>query len=77
MNTQTGEIADINYFRDKVKSGEMSNAEFDKFIKPIDIENLSKGTQQLLLANGRTIISRNSRCPCGSGKRFKRCCMTK
>lgn len=23
------------------------------------------------------MLSRNSRCPCGSGKRYKRCCMEK
>lgn len=44
--------------------------------KPIDPANLTPRARRQLDATGQTKISRNSPCPCGSRKRFKRCCMT-
>lgn len=44
--------------------------------KPIDEANLSAQNRAQLADTGRTQISRNSRCPCGSNKRFKKCCYT-
>lgn len=44
---------------------------------PVDPARLSASARAQLARTGRTQISRNSRCPCGSGKRFKRCHMTK
>lgn len=76
MDTRTGQIADMDYFKEKVASGQMSNAEMDRYIKPIEIKHLTEKAQHLLNSTGRVTITRNSRCPCGSGKRFKRCCMT-
>ena len=45
-------------------------------IVPIDIANLDEATRAQLAKTGKAFITRNSRCPCGSGKRFKQCCYT-
>ena len=45
-------------------------------MKPIDPANLTPRARRQLERSGRTMVSRNSPCPCGSLKRFKRCCMT-
>ena len=44
-------------------------------IKPIKMEYLSKDCRKLIKEKGKGWITRNSVCPCGSGKRFKSCCM--
>lgn len=67
MNPYTGEVLRA----DKIK--ELS-AEQQKLFKPIDIAQLSDKSRKLLLQTGKTYLSRNSRCPCGSGRRFKNCC---
>lgn len=72
MNTNTGEIASFEVFEK-----EHTKEYVDKFIKLIDVNNLSPQVRDMLEKTGRAQITRNSRCPCGSGKRFKRCCMTK
>jgi len=50
--------------------------QFEPSIKPIDPVFLSAFNRQQLAETGRTTVSRNSPCPCGSRKRFKRCCYT-
>jgi len=72
MDTRTGEIASLNGFKKR-----LSPAEIGQFIKPIELDNLSEKTRDLLTKTGKAQISRNSKCPCGSNKRFKRCCMVK
>lgn len=42
----------------------------------IDPAYLTPRARRQLGATGRTRVTRNSPCPCGSRKRFKRCCMT-
>jgi len=44
-------------------------------IKPIPYEDLTLECQQLITEKGKGWITRNSTCPCGSGKRFKKCCL--
>lgn len=44
---------------------------------PVDEAMLSDKVKAELYKMGRAKISRNSRCVCGSGKRFKACCMLK
>ncbi len=44
-------------------------------VKPIKFDNLSKSNQKLIRDSGKGWITRNSQCPCGSGRRFKLCCM--
>ena len=46
------------------------------YIKPLSMKTLSAQTREQMRQNHAATITRNSRCPCGSGKRFKRCCFT-
>jgi uncharacterized protein YecA (UPF0149 family) len=74
MNTNTGEVRALDHpanhpnctWEDKLKPA----------IVPIDQSYLTPLQREQLARTGRTVVSRNSPCPCGSGKRFKRCCMT-
>lgn len=45
-------------------------------VKPIDLATLSPEVRAMVKAH-KSWVTRNSRCPCGSGKRFKKCCMEK
>jgi len=44
-----------------------------RYMKYVDVGSLSLSTQELLATTGNVVISRNSLCPCGSNKRFKKC----
>jgi hypothetical protein len=44
------------------------------YIKQLDPRTLGAQTRSQMKQNHTGSITRNSRCPCGSGKRFKRCC---
>lgn len=66
MDTRTGEIGDYEEMRKRIP---------ERFLKPVDIHNLSQKNQQLFRQGKLDKIGRNHKCPCGSGKRFKRCCM--
>lgn len=61
MDTQTGKI----YTQEEV-STMVGLAR--KYMKPMDVEP----TQRQL---ARKKVGRNDLCPCGSGKKFKRCCL--
>lgn len=69
MNTYTGEVK----LTEQLTNDEKLNGQW----KEIDEANLTERKRKQLEAAGRTQVSRNSPCPCGSRKRFKRCCMTK
>lgn len=80
MDTRTGEIAPLSEFQARGVParflrpiGPLSEA---RSMNPIDPENLSPRVRRMVELTGRGQVSRNSKCPCGSGKRFKRCCMT-
>jgi uncharacterized protein YecA (UPF0149 family) len=45
-------------------------------VKEIDESNLSQRRRDELKRNGHTTVGARARCPCGSGRRFKSCCMT-
>ena len=47
----------------------------EEFLVPIEEGNLSEKVQADLREHGKAQIGPRSRCPCGSGKRFKSCCM--
>ena len=68
MDTRTGEIGLMEEIKTRIP---------EEFLLPVDISKLSKAVQQDLRKHGRTKINPRSRCPCGSGHRFKRCCMGK
>ena len=42
----------------------------------IQPDNLPAHKQVILRKRGEVKIGRNDPCPCGSGKKFKRCCLT-
>lgn len=70
MNTDTGEIRLYNdeQMLEAISSG-MS-------LKEIDIHKLKQHKKAELIHSGVTKIGRNYPCACGSGKKFKKCCMT-
>jgi hypothetical protein len=39
-----------------------------------DTKSLTKQQRENIRNTGKTKIGRNETCPCGSGKKFKRCC---
>ena len=66
MDTQTGEVMARE---DLLKN--MGQREFDIRAVEIDVKNLSRRARRKLNADGHVVITGRSRCPCGSGKRFK------
>lgn len=46
-----------------------------QIIRTLMLEDLPKRARRLVEAQRLNWITRNSCCPCGSGKRFKRCCL--
>lgn len=44
-------------------------------VRPVRKEMIPEHIQKIMNAWGKTFMSRNSTCLCGSGKRFKKCCM--
>jgi uncharacterized protein YecA (UPF0149 family) len=73
MDTRSGDIMPFQKFRERYKDDWKTH---EPFIQPIDISNLSEKTRIMLEKNGIAKISKNTKCPCGSGRKFKRCCMT-
>jgi uncharacterized protein YecA (UPF0149 family) len=72
MDTRTGEINHIEYFKQM-----LPRMEFEQFIRPVDWKALSPELQAEFEKTGRTKVSKRMPCPCGSGRKFKRCCMVK
>lgn len=82
MDTRTGEIAPMEEFEKRGVDKKFLHPIKEPLSNPgamnvIDPRNLSPRVRRMVERTGRGMVSRNSRCPCGSGKRFKRCCMTK
>lgn len=71
MDIRTGEVMDKEDLRKKL------GGDFDKYAVPVDEQFLSSKRKRELAMFGRTRIGRNEKCPCGSGKKFKRCCVVK
>ncbi len=86
MNTETGMIASEEVLIEKFGAkpeilvpiltkedakAQYVNGDFFPF------ENLPEDIQKRLIDDGKewAQIGKNTRCPCGSGKKFKRCCM--
>jgi uncharacterized protein YecA (UPF0149 family) len=68
MNTYTGEVKLLA----ELTADEKQNGQWKEIVGP----DLGDAERVQLELTGRTQVSRNSPCPCGSRKRFKRCCMT-
>jgi uncharacterized protein YecA (UPF0149 family) len=50
------------------------------FLVPVDPNRkggMARNRRKELFRFGKTVIGERARCPCGSGHRFKRCCMGK
>ncbi len=69
MNTVTGEVRQMTPI-------EIVNYQNIPTLSEVKVRNLVKAKREELAKYGRTYISPRSRCGCGSGKRFKSCCMT-
>jgi uncharacterized protein YecA (UPF0149 family) len=48
---------------------------YGTIVKPIDPKTLPDRILFKIMGSRKHYVTRNSKCPCGSGKRFKRCCM--
>lgn len=66
MDTRTGDLFD---YQDANKL--YDRATFDEYFIEVDQDKLKP------IKRARDKISRNSRCVCGSGKKFKKCCLRK
>ncbi len=74
MDTRTGDV----YAGEELKKmmGAMPEEE-THFMKRIRPSHLLPRNQKELTRSGHTKVGRNDPCPCGSGKKFKRCCLQK
>ena len=72
MDTKTGRIMPEDQLRSI-----MGKDDFSRFAVPIDAKNLTEKQRAELAEVGSIQIKPRTRCPCGSGKRFKSCCMWK
>lgn len=71
MDTSNGNVMEMEALQRLIESRPVK-----PIVKEIDPASLTERAQQQLAETGRTTVSRNSPCPCGSRKRFKRCCYT-
>lgn len=91
MDTRTGEIHSGPSFGDIIKKLKLSEEEAEAFLQPIEekdmtpkqavermVSQFDHRTKLGILRNKRIkAIGRNKPCPCGSGKKFKKCCLAK
>lgn len=73
MDTRTGEVMPLDEMLKRARNGKPQDRQY---VKEIDPFLLSERNRLQLESTGRTTVSRNSPCPCGSRKRFKNCCFT-
>jgi uncharacterized protein YecA (UPF0149 family) len=71
MDTRTGEVYDA----DEVEKLIERDAGAKVWLKQINGYTLSVWQKDELKRTGRTKIGRNDPCPCGSGKKLKKCCL--
>lgn len=72
MDTRSGIITSEENLKQTLSEGE-----FFRFAVPIDLKNLTQTQRDQLSKSGTIQIKPRTKCPCGSGKRFKSCCMRK
>ncbi len=76
VDTRTGDIYMGEQFTEFRKHMEQVNQASKEYISTkLDINVLPEANKAELIATGHTKISRNDQCPCGSGKKFKKCCL--
>lgn len=61
--------------RNRWKRGGTTIHSGSQLIKPIDPKYITAETREQM--KGKRFLTRNSSCPCNSGRRYKRCCMVK
>jgi len=66
MDTRTGQFLTDEQARKLVAE----HPEFGQFIKPVKVEPTPRQLARLPFPT----VGRNEPCPCGSGKKFKKCC---
>lgn len=67
MNTQTGEILTPEQMRLRI----LLDEKLAPYLKP-----MNRGPTPVQLARRPPRVGRNEPCPCGSGRKFKNCCLT-
>ena len=91
MDARTGEIHSGPSFDDIIKKLELEKQEAEVFLQPIEeadmtpkqavermVSQFDHRTKLGMLRNKRIKeIGKNNPCPCGSGKKFKKCCLNK
>lgn len=70
MDTRTGEIMGKEELQKR-----MGKEAFKDHAKPIREDALSSRRRRQLERTGKTKVGPNEKCPCGSGRKFKKCCM--
>ena len=89
MDTRTGEIHDGNSKFLEGLEKELPEGGFEKFVKFFDAGDMTEKQKEnkivskhdsrsklgILRRKAINDIGRNSPCPCGSGKKFKKCCL--
>jgi len=68
MDTRTGEIYDSKQF-EEIKKKSRRTGELG-FFKPMKVN-----PTPIQMARRPPKVGRNEPCPCGSGKKFKKCCL--
>lgn len=90
MDTRTGEIHSGSSFGDIINKLKLTKEEGEAFLQPIEetdmtpkqavermVPQFDHRTKLGILRNKRIKeIGRNNPCPCGSGKKFKKCCLS-
>ena len=74
MDTRTGEIKMMEEWARKIPQSTMDRLFTEGKMQQVEPANLTEKQQEELKATGRTKIGKNDPCPCGSGKKFKKCC---
>jgi preprotein translocase subunit SecA len=67
MDTRTGRF----YTEEEMTSMRELDPEAVRFLKPVVVEPTPKQRARLPFPR----VGRNEPCPCGSGKKFKKCCL--
>ncbi|HUS49277.1 MAG TPA: SEC-C metal-binding domain-containing protein [Candidatus Paceibacterota bacterium] len=72
MDTRTGEIYEEEKMKKMFVDKEVSKEEQEKYFKRM--QNAPTAKQ---MARKPSKVGRNEQCPCGSGLKFKKCCLQK
>jgi uncharacterized protein YecA (UPF0149 family) len=74
MDTRTGDI----YTSEQLDKIFREKSDISKFIKEMKLEpTVLQKSRKPINPNAIGRVGRNESCPCGSGKKFKKCCLIK